>query len=187
VQNAVLTHAESCYTFLQAYFAGVALCRLLDYIADALMNLIARFSRRRNSHCTTSSDDLVAVHIAAAEQQLCSMHDAAQDSSSKDVSHACPASPKHVNIRDLEEGSCKGEFIASGAISDAPAEPSSNGEPVVALIGDPPPEDDLDRAVAAAVEQLGDDSCGHLIRTSILVWLALSLHNLPEGLATIVG
>jgi zinc transporter ZupT len=129
----------------------------------------------------------VAVHIAAAEQQLCSMHDAAQLSSGKDVSHARLASPKHVHIRDLEEGSCKGDLIALGAISNAPAGPSSDEEPAVALISNPPPEDDHDRAIAAAVEQLGDDSCGHLVRTSILVWLALSLHNLPEGLATIVG
>lgn len=52
------------------------------------------------------------------------------------------------------------------------------------------PEDAHDRAIVVAVEQLAaseDDGCGHLVRTSILVWLALSLHNLPEGLATIVG
>lgn len=178
---------NACCTALQAFFGGVALCRLLDYFADALMTLIARVSRRRHSHSTTSSDDLVAVHIAAAEQQLCSMHDAAQLRSRKEASHARPASPKHVHISDLEEGSCKGDLIATGTVSETPAGASSDGEPAVALISKPPPEDDHDRAIAAAVEQLGDDGCGHLIRTSILVWLALSLHNLPEGLATIVG
>jgi zinc transporter ZupT len=49
------------------------------------------------------------------------------------------------------------------------------------------PADAVDTAVLEAAAKLTDSDCGHLARTCILVWLALSLHNLPEGLATFVG
>jgi zinc transporter ZupT len=43
------------------------------------------------------------------------------------------------------------------------------------------------RHLVQATEALADKDCSHLVRTSILVWLALAMHNIPEGLATFVG
>lgn len=177
--------ATPCH--VQAFFGGVALCRVLDWFADSLMVLIAKVSKRSRRRSTNSSDDLCAVHVAATEQQMCSMHDAARLSASKDASQRVSTSPQqHIHIPDLETGSPKSDLIAAGADSDMP-DTIGSAEPVLALIENAPPEDEHERVIAAAVEQLKDDDCGHLIRTSILVWLALSLHNIPEGLATIVG
>jgi zinc transporter ZupT len=170
----------------QAFFGGVALCRVLDWFADALMAAIAKFSHRRRSHSTnSSSNDLCAVHIEdaapVAEQQLCSMgpdvdlHEGAHLSHRKD-----PAHKSHVVVvREFEEGgSFNKDVLADGA--DA-----ADVQPTVVRMSSP--GDEHERVIAAAVEQLGEEDCGHLVRTSIMVWLALSLHNLPEGLATIVG
>jgi zinc transporter ZupT len=168
----------------QAFFAGVVLCRLLDYFADALIHLINKFSRTRS---TDSSADLCAV-AAVAEQQLCSMHDSIH-ANPKDASHKGLHASKDGTTSDLEQADAfstgAGVKVQHGlSISQ---DGSSGSEPALAIITTAPPEDDHDRAVAAAVGQLQDESCGHLVRTSILVWLALSLHNIPEGLATFVG
>jgi zinc transporter ZupT len=167
----------------QAFFAGVILCRVLDYFADALIHLINKFSPTRS---TDSSGDLCAV-AAVAEQQLCSMHDSI---------HANPKDASHKGMRVSKDGPSdveQGDALSTGTGFKPSAglsisqDGSSGSEPALAIITTAPPEDDHDRAVAAAVGQLQDESCGHLVRTSILVWLALSLHNIPEGLATFVG
>lgn len=41
-------------------------------------------------------------------------------------------------------------------------------------------------AAVAHLEQI-DHDCWQLLKTSLLIGLALTLHNLPEGLATFVG
>lgn len=164
----------------QAFFGGVALCRLLDWFADALMAAIAKFTRRRRTN--GSSNDLCAVHIddaaPVAERQLCSIppdrHEGGHPSHREDdKAHI-------VVVRESQEGRFNKDTLIDGA-DVAPAAAHTGTEPAVV------PGDQHELVIAAAVEQLGEEDCAHLVRTSIMVWLALSLHNLPEGLATIVG
>lgn len=170
----------------QAFFGGVALCRVLDWVADVLMAAIAKFTHRRRSHSSnSSSNDLCAVHIdgaaPVAEQQLCSipdMHEGAH------LSHRKDHKAHIVVVREFEEGSFNKDTLTDGADVD-PATAHTGTEPAVVRMSSP--GDEHERVIAAAVEQLGEEDCGHLVRTSIMVWMALSLHNLPEGLATIVG
>lgn len=177
----------------QAFFGGVALCRVLDWFADALMAAIAKWTQRRRLRSTSgSSNDLCSLHIdgstaRVAEQQLCSMPDEGAQGSSHRGKHKDAHAVS--GVRNFEEGSFNNKDTLTGGADAAPAigPHTSSAERAAAVERMSSPGDQHERAVAAAVEQLGEEDCGHLLRTSIMVWIALSLHNLPEGLATIVG
>jgi zinc transporter ZupT len=183
-------------TALQAFFFGIALCKVLDWIADSLTAFINRMSarqRRRQKH-SPSSNDISASGID--EVQLCSsMHEAIHSRCSKDGSP--PLSPKAAHHRhsvlisgDVETASSQCDLMSTGSAAEGAAgRRTSDDEPALAIITNAQlaATDEHDRNIAEAVGHLGEADCGHLVRTSILVWLALSLHNLPEGLATIVG
>lgn len=167
---------------LQAFFGGVILCRALDWFADSLMRLISRFSRQRSNSSADVHAAVISVHELSSR---CGSHDAKQLRDSTDSSHKPPATIKQQTC-DLEGGYPEGGLFTVAA---APAEPANQSE----YSSEPPASGEMtaeeahDRAIVTAVEQLADENCGHLIRTSVLVWLALSLHNIPEGLATLVG
>ena len=149
--------------------------------------------RRRQQH-SPSSNDISASGID--EVQLCSsMHDAIHLRQSKDGSP--PLSPKAAHYQhsvltngDVETASSQCDLMRiRSAAEGAAGRSTSDDEPALAIITNAQlaATDEYDRNIAEAVGHLGEADCGHLVRTSILVWLALSLHNLPEGLATIVG
>lgn len=179
-----------CPHLSQAFFGGVALCRVLDWFADSLTSFINRMSdrRRRQHKPSPSGSDLCKGE--ASGMQLCNMHDAIHGvkQPSPPLSPRSPraAHHRHVHITtDLEAASSQCDLMSGDSGPEDAA--GSGDEPALAIIAAAPPTDEHDRNIAEAVGHLGDDDCGHLIRTSMLVWLALSLHNLPEGLATLVG
>jgi len=169
---------SACMYVLQAFFGGVILCRALDWFADSLMRLISRFSRHRSN----SSGDVHAAVISVHElSSRCSGHDAKQLRDSTD-----PSTIKQQTC-DLERGYTEAGLFTVAAAPAGPGNQSEDQDSSEPASGEMTAEEAHDRAIVTAVEQLADENCGHLIRTSVLVWLALSLHNIPEGLATLVG
>lgn len=185
-------------TFIaQAFFGGIILCRGLDWLADGLMKLINKYADRK-AGSTTSSRDTSSHHHPTArdmEQQLCSTDSSdgkrhvhkVQANSPKHCSNDCHANKQqHQQQEEADVGIIVTLIPAAPAADECASEHGGSG--VRLSTAGTLPEEEHDRAIVAAVEQLADDdNCGHLIRTSILVWLALSLHNVPEGLATMVG
>lgn len=222
--------------YLQAFFFGVALCRVLDKLADVAVSIMTRATANKRP----------AHKRQRVQEQQC--QDALQDEHFVDVSSVLPAastlSPplrnpagkacvagstsnlqlaardvktnatNNANCSDLETGFCLDSGVSS-CCPVAPSPPGTAGTAASPLGGVAVGQEQQQQEAASggvavgggggnrgdegadgsdgcedATEgrsAAGDDGCCQLMRTSILVWLALSLHNLPEGLGTFVG
>jgi zinc transporter ZupT len=194
-----MASAVSC-AVLQVFFGGVLLCRALGWCADGLLHLISKASSSSTSwasRCSSTKDSRGSAGGGSdAEQQLCSMQDRADAGGDKDVLGKDAAAQPQVPNPDLEQGARSMDLATTVGSAPPPAAVAAarvSGGPLPDAgacddrLSDAPREDEHERVIVAAVEQLNDNQCGHLLRTSVLVWLALSLHNIPEGLATMVG
>lgn len=166
------------------------MCRILDLFTDGVMKLVG--------HHKDSSSSKSGSHTSHSRPGNAHAGD-------KDSSRAADALPLHETARcqhslahrkaassDTEADGSEVDLVAVPVVVDMPS-PAQQGAASnrrgTAALQSPAllPDEAVDHVVLEAAEHLRDDNCAHLARTCVLVWLALSLHNLPEGLATFVG
>jgi zinc transporter ZupT len=217
IEQGAWSHTAALAIAYAFFFIGVLLCKGLDLLAASTMHWVARFNSRRKLHsasgsgsgatiahsAASSSGDLRQCDDAAAADAAPPggrsaynlMHSSEADGSSVHVGAgkaAGPARPSTVQALDIETGASGTAKALAVAVPSAHKAGAAAGERKAGqshhdLVAAGVPVEAVDRAVMDAAAGLADADMCALGRTCVLVWLALTLHNLPEGLATFVG
>jgi ZIP family zinc transporter len=166
-----LTPVMSSLIGYLCFFAGIALCYALDLITDSILAL-----GKRSSSNSSSSRRSIALSTSTSDVIVDLDRNSANGSNDKDAL--------------LDPSSPPSSHLPNAAAAAAQHEPNHRQRLNPRL---QPPATATARTGAggtAAVEAAFQEEAGEyseLMRTSWLLAMAITLHNLPEGLATFVG
>lgn len=174
------------------------------------MEVVSRFAEQKGHHNkeASSSSSSSSCSDTVSDQQLCSIHhvsskphgmsSVAFQCQSVEVVKRQPLLPADDEALDTAvRVSTAAELRASptsrqsstqlgqdGSDDDAYSSTNTDGDAAVVEV-----HDEVTKLAAKQLAGTAGEGHSHLdlMRTSILVWLALALHNIPEGLATVVG
>lgn len=171
-----------CYA---AFFVGVLVCQGLESFSEAVMRLIAHHDRRRAARraadASSSSEDVsrTAGAADAAVSRGPTPEPAAHHHGHHHGLHH--GGLHHVHQRDLEAAASETDASSEVDLVAVAVLPETKQRLATAVTGMPTAA--IDGELLEVAERLvtDADTTAHLLRTSILTWLALSLHNLPEG------
>jgi hypothetical protein len=118
---------------LQAFFAGVVLCRALDYLADSIMRLVSKFSDYRRRRTLSSCPDCEhQKHISLTDRDSSSSPCAGSKDTCKLSMQRHTPQPQDSNLPDLE-GSVTIDVIGTAKAPPLSAEATPGVEPSLDL------------------------------------------------------